>query len=152
MKEIVVISGKGGAGKTSISAALAALQSQEALACDCDVDAANLHVVLGADFKEAHAFESGHEAVIDAALCKGCGRCVDACRFEAIVQGEGRVFVVDPLACEGCHYCSVVCRPKAITMVPRIAGESFCSSTRFGGHLVHATLGIGDGFLKAFWQ
>jgi len=143
MKEIVVISGKGGAGKTSISAALAAMHPKEVLACDCDVDAANMHILMGADFNEAQAFQSGHEAVIDPSVCRGCGRCLEVCRFGAISKGEGHAFVVDPLACEGCHYCATICRPKAIGMEPRVTGESFCSSTRFGGYLVHATLGIG---------
>ena len=143
MKELVVISGKGGAGKTSISAALAAMLSHEAVACDCDVDAANMHLVMGAEFEHEPPFYSGHEAVIDPGLCKGCGKCARTCHFEAIFNAGEGIFAVDPLACEGCHYCAQVCRPGAIVMKARKTGESFCSSTRFGGHLVHAKLGVG---------
>jgi len=142
MREVVVISGKGGTGKTSLSAAFAALNSQDCVACDCDVDAANMHLVLGADFGQSHDFQSGHEAVIDQGLCRACGKCMRVCRFGAIGIEDGK-YVVDPLSCEGCHYCATICRPSAITMKPRIAGKSYVSKTNLGGTLVHAKLGIG---------
>lgn len=142
MKEIVVISGKGGTGKTSLSAAFADLNSHECVACDCDVDAANMHLVLGSDFDQEINFQSGHEAVIDAELCRACGKCMRVCRFGAIGIQNGQ-YVVDPLSCEGCHYCATICKPGAITMKPRIAGKSYVSHTDSGGVLVHAKLGIG---------
>jgi MinD superfamily P-loop ATPase len=142
MREVVIISGKGGTGKTSLSAAFAALNAADCVACDCDVDAANMHLVLGADFGNAKEFQSGHEAQIDPMLCRVCGKCMSVCRFGAIAIKEGR-YAVDSLACEGCHYCATICKPGAIAMVPRIAGESYVSTTRFGNGLVHAKLGIG---------
>ncbi|NLC27513.1 MAG: 4Fe-4S binding protein [Campylobacteraceae bacterium] len=142
MKEIVIVSGKGGTGKTSISAAFAALKNEDAIACDCDVDAANMYILLGADFKEKEDFKSGHQAFIVQEKCRSCGKCMKVCRFDAISLKEGRYFV-EPFSCEGCHYCATICPTGAIEMIPQIAGESYCSSTRFGGTLVHAKLAIG---------
>ena len=142
MKEVVVISGKGGTGKTSLSAAFAALNAKNCVACDCDVDAANMHLVLGADFGAEEEFQSGHEAVIDSEQCRACGKCMRVCRFGAISLEEGK-YKVDPLSCEGCHYCATICKPGAITMEPRIAGKSYISQTDLGVTLVHAKLGIG---------
>lgn len=139
MKEVVVISGKGGTGKTSLSAAFVALNSNESVACDCDVDAANLYILLGADFNNEEQFQSGHEAVIDQELCRACGKCMRTCHFGAIGFKDGK-YEVNPLLCEGCHLCATVCRIEAIHMEPRIAGKSYISRTNFGNSIVHAEL------------
>jgi len=143
MKELVVISGKGGTGKTSVVAAFASLASNKVLA-DCDVDAADLHLVLQPEVRSRHEFRCGHEAVINPQTCKGCGFCLSQCRFEAIqpvVAKAGIVYRVEPLACEGCGVCVDVCPAKAIDFPERLAGEWRLSDTRHGP-MVHARLGI----------
>ena len=136
MKQIVVISGKGGTGKTVISASLAALAKNKVMA-DCDVDAADLHLLLHPRIKQRHEFRSGKTARIDKKLCDLCGKCIIACRFNAVTED----FVVDPISCEGCGFCSFVCPKEAIKMEENLSGEWFISDTRFGC-LVHAKLGI----------
>lgn len=136
MKQIVVISGKGGTGKTVITGAFAALAKNKVMA-DCDVDAADLHLILDPRIKERHEFKSGKSAFIDKKLCAGCGRCISVCRFDAISED----FKVDPVSCEGCAFCSHVCPVNAIQMKENTAGEWFISDTRFGP-MVHAKLGI----------
>ena len=136
MKQIVIISGKGGTGKTVITGALAALAKNKVMA-DCDVDAADLHLLLKPDIKERHEFRSGKTASIDKKLCEKCGQCIVACRFEAISQD----FKVDPVSCEGCAFCSYICPVQAIKMQENLSGEWFISQTRFGP-MVHAKLGI----------
>ena len=138
MKQIVVISGKGGTGKTVITGALAALAKNKIMA-DCDVDAADLHLLLKPTIKERHTFKSGMTALIDKKLCQQCGKCISACRFDAISDD----FIVDPIACEGCAFCSRVCPAGAVKMQENISGEWFISDTRFGP-LVHAKLGIAE--------
>jgi len=137
MPEITVISGKGGTGKTSLTAAFAHLAG-DAIVCDLDVDAPDLHLILqpGTDVREA--FFSGHEAIIDPAACDGCGICAEACRFAA-VRSTGAGFTVDPLKCEGCKVCVHFCPSGAIRFPERHCGEWFISRTRFGP-LVHARL------------
>jgi MinD superfamily P-loop ATPase len=135
MKEIVVLSGKGGTGKTTIVASFAALAVNKVL-CDCDVDAADLHLLLKPKAKETHEFRSGQTAVIDEKLCTRCGLCQELCRFEAI-----RGLKVDPTACEGCGFCAHVCPEDAITMEENLAGHWYISDTKYGP-LVHARLGI----------
>ena len=141
MKEIVVISGKGGTGKTSVTAAFAALAagSSRAVFADCDVDAADLHLVLSPDVKKEHAFTSGVEALIRADDCTGCGKCAGLCRSDAIAELPGKGFTVDFRSCEGCGVCAHVCPAGAIDMKERLCGRYFESSTRFGS-LVHAEL------------
>jgi MinD superfamily P-loop ATPase len=143
-KELVVISGKGGTGKTSIVASFAALAEGPALA-DCDVDAADLHLVLAPEVRERHEFRSGHEAVIRQADCLACGACLAYCRFEAVkMDGRGAgdaTFTVDPVSCEGCGVCVRFCPVEAIDFPERVCGEWFISETRFGP-MVHARLGI----------
>jgi len=144
MKELVVISGKGGTGKTSVTASLAAL-ARRSVICDCDVDAADLHLVLTPQIKEEHEFISGHEAVIRPADCTGCGICQDVCRFNAVrtkptPQGE-LIFTVDPVACEGCKVCVEICPEKAIDFLDCTCGRWFVSDTRLGP-MVHARLGV----------
>jgi MinD superfamily P-loop ATPase len=135
MKEIVVLSGKGGTGKTSIVGSFAALAPDKVLA-DCDVDAADLHLLLKPTIIESHEFWSGQAACIDEQRCTECGICETVCRFGAIKR-----FRVDPLACEGCCFCSHVCPEKCIAMEDSMAGHWFISETRYGP-LVHARLGI----------
>ena len=140
MKQLVVISGKGGTGKTVVTASFAAL-ARGAVLADVDVDASNLHLLLGPEIVERHAFVAGRKARVDPAACTACGLCLTACRFGAISAGGEGIARIDPLACEGCDFCSHVCEPKAIVMEPCASGEWFVSSTRFGP-LVHARLGI----------
>lgn len=138
MKQIVVISGKGGTGKTVITGALASLAKNKVMA-DCDVDAADLHLLLQPKIIERHDFRSGLSASIDKKICAQCGKCIAACRFEAISYS----FVIDHVACEGCGFCSHVCPVGAIKMEESLAGEWFISDTRFGP-MVHAKLGIAE--------
>lgn len=143
MKELVIISGKGGTGKTSVTASFAVLAEKPVLA-DCDVDAADLHLVLKPDVRERHDFRSGHEAVIRAADCIGCGVCLDLCRFDAVRRHDteaGSRCVIDPVACEGCGVCVRFCPPQAIDFPERLCGEWMVSDTRCGP-MVHARLGV----------
>jgi MinD superfamily P-loop ATPase len=142
MKEIVVISGKGGTGKTSITASFSALAAGDLVAADCDVDAADMHLLLRPDLAHAEDFYSGETAIIDPAACVACGRCYQACRFNA-VRAVGKVFKVDPLSCEGCGYCARVCPTKAISNHPEKVGVWYSSRTRLGFTMIHARLGIG---------
>ncbi|MBN1470727.1 MAG: ATP-binding protein [Syntrophaceae bacterium] len=144
MKELVIISGKGGTGKTSVTASLAVLAGHPVI-CDCDVDAADLHLVLTPQIKEDHEFISGHEAVIRQEDCIGCGICEDVCRFNAVqrkqtFQGD-LLFSVDPVACEGCKVCVEMCPEKAIDFPECLCGKWFVSETRIGP-MVHARLGV----------
>ena len=135
MKEVVIISGKGGTGKTSIVGSFAVLAQRKVL-CDCDVDAADLHLLLQPQIKEDHEFRSGETAFIEQEKCTQCGLCQDVCRFDAIHN-----FTVDPASCEGCGFCSHICPEEAIAMRENLAGRWFVSDTKHGP-LVHARLGI----------
>jgi len=141
MKEIVVISGKGGTGKTSLSASFAYLEGKNALICDCDVDAANMHLLLDADFSKREDFFSGEIALIDEEICTNCGKCKDVCRFDAIHVEDGQ-HIVDPISCEGCWYCSRVCPTKAISMNTQKAGDLYISNIKQNAKMVHAKLGF----------
>jgi MinD superfamily P-loop ATPase len=136
MKQIVVISGKGGTGKTVVTGALASLAKNKIMV-DCDVDAADLHILLHPTVKERHEFRSGQTAVIDKNLCKECGKCASVCRFEAIKTD----YTIENFSCEGCGLCSRVCPHNAIRMEENISGEWFISDTKHGS-FVHAKLGI----------
>ena len=140
MKELVVISGKGGTGKTSVLGSFAAL-AKNAVFADCDVDAADLYLILKPDIQKKTVFKSGHEAVIRSADCIGCGRCEEVCRFDAVDRFDD-VFRIDPSACEGCGVCVHFCPANAIDFPEAVCGEWFVSNTRFGS-MVHARLGIG---------
>ncbi|PIE69506.1 MAG: (4Fe-4S)-binding protein [Deltaproteobacteria bacterium] len=138
MKEIVVISGKGGTGKTSTVAALASCGPDKVLA-DCDVDAADLHLILDPDIQATHEFWNGNLGSIDQDICISCGTCLEHCQFEAISHD----FQVMQEHCEGCGVCAYVCPQEAVRMVPRLCGEWYQSTTRHGS-MIHAELGIGE--------
>ncbi|AQQ71799.1 NADH dehydrogenase subunit I [Limihaloglobus sulfuriphilus] len=146
MKELVVISGKGGTGKTSITAAFASL-AQDFVLADCDVDAADLHLVMNPKINNKQDFSGGRQAVIKAGECIGCGVCFDMCRFGAIsLNGPAnetinKTYTVDPVSCEGCNVCVEFCPVGAIEFKDAINGQWFISETRFGP-MVHAKLGI----------
>jgi MinD superfamily P-loop ATPase len=135
MQEVVVLSGKGGTGKTSIVGSFAALAKSKVMV-DCDVDAATLHLLLQPSIREKHEFWSGRFAVINREKCTQCGLCQEQCRFAAIKD-----FKVDTISCEGCGFCSHICPAEAITMTENMAGHWFISGTRYGD-LVHARLGV----------
>ncbi|RJX33329.1 MAG: (4Fe-4S)-binding protein [Oxalobacter sp.] len=144
MKELVILSGKGGTGKTSITASFAALANRPVMA-DCDVDAADLHLLLHPRIVEQHNFYSGHEAIVRAEDCIDCGVCLEPCRFGAVIQVEkdvhGAGYAIDPIACEGCGVCVWICPTKAIDFPDRYCGVWMSSETRFGP-MVHAQLGV----------
>jgi len=136
MKEIVVLSGKGGTGKTSIVASLASLARSKVMV-DCDVDAADLYLLLQPVSQQGQEFWSGQKAVIDVDRCTRCGICQEVCRLDAITDE----FQVDPISCDGCGFCRQVCPEEAITMQGNLSGHWFISETRYGP-LVHARLGV----------
>lgn len=148
MKEIVVISGKGGTGKTTIVASFAALAESPVLA-DCDVDAADLHLVLSPHIKQRQDFSGGKSAEIIPDKCTGCGKCYELCRYDAIKEGTTfdefpKInYTIDPIACEGCGVCAWFCPEKAIKFDDVVNGEWFISDTRYGP-MVHAELGIAE--------
>jgi len=147
VREVVVISGKGGTGKTSLVAAFASLADGVALA-DCDVDAADLHLILEPTIVERREFSGGSRARVVTDLCAACGKCREVCRFDAVFfdgPGNGGVeqtFRIDPIACEGCGVCAWFCPAEAIEFAPAVHGEWFVSETRCGP-MVHAELGVG---------
>ena len=142
MKQLVILSGKGGTGKTSVAAAFAHLAHTgptpiQAVLADADVDAANLELVLRPDKIETHDFVGGAVAVIDQERCQSCGICRQVCRFDAIHNTQG--YMVDSIACEGCAACLYQCPEDAIHMEPQLAGQWYRSDSRFGP-LFHADL------------
>ena len=142
MKEITILSGKGGAGKTSVAAALASVV-QNAVFCDNDVDAADLHLIFNPEIKESYTFESGKKAVINTKDCNNCGLCVDYCRFDAIHPNAAGQLEVNHFQCEGCRLCERVCPSEAITTIENNNNYWYVSGTRFGT-LVHAKMGPGE--------
>ncbi len=142
MREIVVISGKGGTGKTSITASFAYLGGKDVVVADCDVDAADMHLLMQPDFAKSEDFYSGEIAVIDQDKCTKCGKCADVCRFNAIPVINDQ-YIVQPLDCEGCGYCARVCPEDAITNKSQNVGNWYISHTKVGNTMVHARLGIG---------
>ena len=138
MKQIAIISGKGGTGKTVLTASFAFLAKNKVMV-DCDVDAADLHLLLHPVIKESHEFSGGVTARIDPEICVQCGKCIEVCRFDAISDD----FVVDPISCEGCKLCSYMCHFEAINMEDNRSGDWFVSDTKYGT-LVHAKLGIAE--------
>lgn len=141
MNEIVILSGKGGTGKTSLTAAFSHLAGRHVV-CDLDVDAPDLHLLLPPRIRHAEAFYSGHEAVILAEKCQDCGTCQEACQFDAVDQnaeGPG----INPIKCEGCKVCVALCPADAIDFPQKHCGEWFISKTPFGP-MVHAQLFAGE--------
>jgi len=141
MKQIVVFSGKGGTGKTSITASLAAL-AQNALYADCDVDASNLHIILHPDIEETHSFMGPKCAEIIQERCTRCLECIEACRYDAISEENG-VVMVNPFLCEGCGVCYHLCPVDAVSFEQREAGEWYAGETKYGP-MVYAELFPGE--------
>ncbi|MFC1552263.1 ATP-binding protein [Candidatus Latescibacterota bacterium] len=148
MKELTIISGKGGTGKTSIAVSFAALANSVVMA-DCDVDAADLYLILEPEIMKRENFSGGSVAKIKSGHCIACGKCEELCLFDAIFfdgPGNGKypkTFRVDPVTCEGCGVCAWFCAEKAIEFNPAINGQWFISDTR-QGPMVHAKLGIAE--------
>jgi MinD superfamily P-loop ATPase len=140
LKQIAILSGKGGTGKTSLTAAFVSMLDNPVLA-DCDVDASNLHLLLNPAVNERHEFTGGSKASIDPAVCTNCGLCAESCRFEAIRMDGGAS--VNPLRCEGCGVCLAVCAVGAVCLEPHLCGRWFISETRIGP-MVHARLNPGE--------
>lgn len=139
--EIAVISGKGGTGKTSITASFATLGSEVVLV-DCDVDAANMYLLFNPVHEEEEVFVSGHKAVIDYDLCTSCGLCMNYCRFDAITEDRGKIMISE-ISCDGCFLCSRVCPEKAITMVASDRSMMYSGSFR-NGRMVYGRLAAGE--------
>jgi len=148
MRELTVISGKGGTGKTTIVASFAALSSRAVLA-DCDVDAADLHLVLGPMVRRRERFTGGKKARIKSGYCTACGKCEELCMFDAVFfdgPGNGgcpKTFRIDPIRCEGCGVCVWFCAERAIAFGDVENGSWYVSETRYGP-MVHARLGAGE--------
>ncbi len=141
MKQITIVSGKGGTGKTSLVGAWASMISNTVFT-DCDVDAANLHLLLQPEVKEKYLFPGSATARIDAGRCTLCGTCYELCRFNAILKGKAS-FRVNDIRCEGCKLCMHACPKGAIGLMPSRGSQWYVSSTRFGP-MIHARLGIGE--------
>jgi MinD superfamily P-loop ATPase len=142
MKEITILSGKGGTGKTSIAAALGSV-AKSVVFCDCDVDAADLHLIFQPEIDEENPFHSGWTMAIDPEKCTDCNICIDYCRFEAIQTNEKGNLTINPFKCEGCRLCERICPSHAIFSDRNRNSHWFVSSTRFGT-LVHAKMGAGE--------
>jgi MinD superfamily P-loop ATPase len=142
MKEIVIISGKGGTGKTSITASFAYLGGKDVIVADCDVDAADMHLLMQPDIGRSEDFYSGLLAEINQEKCIKCGKCADVCRWDAIPIIDNQ-YIVQALDCEGCGYCARVCPTDAIRMIEQNVGDWFISDIKTGKKMVHAKLGVG---------
>lgn len=148
LKELVVISGKGGTGKTSIVAAFSAL-TRDAVIADCDVDAADLHLILEPNIKQTYNFSGGKLASVDTKKCIGCGQCENVCNFGAPAfngpanETVEKTYTIDPIACEGCGVCVEFCPVDAIKFEDTVNGQWFVSESRFGP-FIHARLGIAE--------
>jgi len=148
MRTIAVASGKGGTGKTTVTALFAheAARSGGVVLADCDVEAANLPIALGARDPRCSAFAGGATAEIDPAACSSCGACVDVCRFGAVVpppSGTPSAYRVDVWACEGCGACARACPSAAIAMRPSRAGEA-CVARSAAGPIAYGALRPGE--------
>lgn len=142
MKEIVIISGKGGTGKTSVTASFGFLGGKDVVVADCDVDAADMHLLMKPDFARSEDFYSGVVAEINPEKCTQCDLCAEKCRFDAIPVINNQ-HVVKKLDCEGCGYCEKVCPVDAIIMRDQNVGDWYISTTKVDNTMVHAKLGIG---------
>lgn len=139
--EIAVISGKGGTGKSSLSAAFATADGQLVLA-DCDVDAANLYLIFNPSHEEEEVFIGSEKAVINYNSCTGCGICISYCRFDAISLNEGKIFISEIL-CDGCKLCTRICPVNAIEMIPDDKSRMYTGSFR-NGKMVYGKLAPGE--------
>lgn len=139
MREITIISGKGGTGKTTLTGSFAALACQKAVLVDADVDAANLSLITKSELRESHEFRASRQAEIDPESCLQCNLCRELCRFDAISED----FTVDPINCEGCGVCFRACPHGAVSFEERLSGHWYLSSTPYGT-LVHARLGVAE--------
>ncbi len=142
IKELTIISGKGGTGKTTVTAAFAALSKQKVMT-DCDVDAADLHLILQPEVLHQESFIGGRSPVMDKELCTECGTCQEVCRFNAVELDADQRYRINPFACDNCALCTFACPENAITMVDSVNGNWFISRTAYG-KMVHAKLGIGE--------
>jgi MinD superfamily P-loop ATPase len=138
MKQLTILSGKGGTGKTTITASLAVL-ARNAILADCDVDAPDLHMLLHPEVIKTQEFKGSKIVVIDKTKCVNCGLCREKCRFDAITEA----IEVDPVACEGCGVCAAICPEDAITMTERVSGYAHISKTKYG-FMTHALLSPGE--------
>ena len=138
MKQLTILSGKGGTGKTTITASLAVLAGNAVFA-DCDVDAPDLHMLLRPEVIKTQEFKGSKLAVINKKRCDNCSVCREKCRFDAITE----VIEVDPIACEGCGVCAAICPVDAITMVEHVSGYAYISKTKYG-FMSHALLSPGE--------
>jgi len=138
MRQITVLSGKGGTGKTTITASFAVLAKKSVVA-DCDVDAPDLHMLLHPEIIETQEFKGSKLAVIDEAKCIKCGLCREKCKFNAVTEN----FTIDSLSCEGCCVCTIVCPTNAITLTERVSGHAYISKTKYG-FMAHAMLSPGE--------
>ncbi len=138
MKQLTILSGKGGTGKTTLTASLAVLAGNAVLA-DCDVDAPDLHMLLHPEVIKTQEFKGSKLAFIDKTKCDNCGICREKCRFDAITEA----IEVDPIACEGCGVCAAICPSDAITMIERVSGYAYISKTKYG-FMAHALLSPGE--------
>lgn len=138
MKQLTILSGKGGTGKTTLTASLAVL-ARNAVLADCDVDAPDLHMLLHPEVIKTQEFKGSKLAVIDKTKCTKCGLCREKCRFDAITEA----IEVDPIACEGCGVCAAICPEDAITLVERVSGYAYISKTKYG-FMAHALLSPGE--------
>ena len=142
MKQITVISGKGGTGKTTLVASFAALAENKVIA-DCDVDAPDLHLLLHPEIIKKEEFKGLKVAVMDKTLCTECGTCEETCRFNAIALTEESGYAVNPARCEGCGACVFACPQEALTLKERVSGYAFVSKTKYGT-MAHAQLNIAE--------
>ena len=142
MKQITVISGKGGTGKTTLVGSFAALAENKVIA-DCDVDAPDLHLLLHPEIIKKEEFKGLKVAVMDKTLCTECGTCEETCRFNAIALTEESGYAVNPARCEGCGACVFMCPQEAVTLKERVSGYSFISKTKYGT-MAHAQLNIAE--------
>ena len=143
MKELIILSGKGGTGKTSLTAAFATL-AKNMMLCDTDVDAADLHLLMAPKIQKTTDFVGGNEAIINPEKCVDCGLCKELCRFDAVIETTDPVsYKIDPIGCEGCGVCVDLCPEEAIDFPQKTCGEWYVSDTRFGP-MIHARLGIAE--------
>lgn len=141
-KQIAIISGKGGTGKTTLAGSLSVLFKNHVIA-DCDVDSSNMHLILKPKINKKTQYKAGHKAEIVENKCIGCGKCQEVCRYDAIYRKENSKYSVDPFACEGCKACVLVCPTKAVDFVLNHPGDYYTSNTKYGP-FVHAELKPGE--------